>query len=73
MAGLPADFPAMSNVAVERLTVKDYRAMPAGPPYYQYDFSVDALKPVRVVDHDETFQTALLPGLVISAADVFKR
>ncbi len=40
---------------------------------HRYDFSADAAKPVCVIDSDETFETPLLPGLVISAADVFQR
>ena len=38
-----------------------------------YDFAADPVKPVRVVDNDESFATPLLPGLVIHAADVFRR
>lgn len=40
---------------------------------HRYDFSTDTAKPVRVIDSDEAFETPLLPGLVISAADVFQR
>lgn len=38
-----------------------------------YEFARDPAKAVRLVDDDETFETALLPGLVVSAAEVFKR
>ena len=38
-----------------------------------YDFARDPAKPVRLVEEDETFTTALLPGLAISAAEIFKR
>lgn len=40
---------------------------------HRYDFTVDVAKPVRIVDTEESFETTLLPGLVINAADVFKR
>jgi Uma2 family endonuclease len=38
-----------------------------------YEFARDPAKAVRVVEDDETFESALLPGLKVSAADVFKR
>jgi Uma2 family endonuclease len=38
-----------------------------------YDFTRDPAKAVRIVDEDESFAPALLPGLTISAADVFAR
>jgi Uma2 family endonuclease len=38
-----------------------------------YDFTRDPAKPIRFVEEDETFSTALLPGLTIHAAEVFKR
>lgn len=40
---------------------------------HRYDFTVDTAKPVRIIDSDESFETALLPGLVISAVEVFRR
>ena len=40
---------------------------------HRYDFAVEVTKPVRIVDSDESFETPLLPGLVISALEVFKR
>lgn len=40
---------------------------------HRYDFLADSAKPVRIVDSDESFETALLPGLVINAVDVFRR
>jgi len=40
---------------------------------HRYDFAVDVAKPARIVDSDESFETPLLPGLVINAADVFRR
>jgi Uma2 family endonuclease len=40
---------------------------------HRYDFAADAAKPVRIVDGEETFETPLLPGLVVSAAEVFRR
>jgi Uma2 family endonuclease len=40
---------------------------------HRYDFATEVAKPVRVVDTEEQFETPLLPGLVINAADVFKR
>ena len=38
-----------------------------------YDFARDPAKPVRLIEEDEVFSTPLLPGLTISAAEVFKR
>ena len=38
-----------------------------------YDFARDTAKPVQLVEEDETFSTALLPDLTISAAEIFKR
>ncbi|MBI5767236.1 MAG: Uma2 family endonuclease [Verrucomicrobia bacterium] len=38
-----------------------------------YDFARNHAKAVRLVEDDETFESALLPGLIISAAEVFKR
>jgi Uma2 family endonuclease len=38
-----------------------------------YDFAANPAKFVRIVDEDETFETATLPGLVVAAAEVFKR
>lgn len=40
---------------------------------HRYDFTTDIAKPVRIIDSDESFETPLLPGLIINAADVFKR
>ena len=40
---------------------------------HRYDFTVDVAKPVRIVDSEESFETALLPGLIVAAAEVFKR
>jgi len=38
-----------------------------------YDFARDPAKAVRLVEDDETFGSALLSGLTVSAADVFER
>ncbi len=38
-----------------------------------YDFAKNSVRAVRLVDEDETFETPLLPGLAIAAADVFRR
>ena len=38
-----------------------------------YDFARDPAKAVRLVEDDEMFATPLLPGLTVSAAEVFKR
>jgi Uma2 family endonuclease len=38
-----------------------------------YDFARDPAKAVRILDDDETFVSALLPGLTIAAQDVFRR
>ena len=38
-----------------------------------YDFARSPAKAVRLVEDDETFGSALLPGLTVSAAEVFKR
>ncbi len=39
---------------------------------HRYDFAADAGKPVRIVDDDERFETPLLSGLMVEAADVFR-
>jgi Uma2 family endonuclease len=38
-----------------------------------YDFARDLAKAVRILDEDESFTSALLPGLTVVAAEVFKR
>ena len=38
-----------------------------------YDFARDRAKPVRLIEEDESFTTALLPGLTISVAEIFRR
>jgi len=38
-----------------------------------YDFAETTAKPVRLVEEDEVFSSALLPGFRISAAEIFKR
>jgi Uma2 family endonuclease len=40
---------------------------------HRYEFTRHPTKAVQLVDEDETFGTPMLPGLVIKAADVFKR
>jgi Uma2 family endonuclease len=40
---------------------------------HRYDFTRDRVKPVRILDNDESFETPLLPGLTINAAEVFER
>ena len=40
---------------------------------HRYDFTTDVAKPVKIYDNDESFETPLLPGLVIDAAEVFAR
>lgn len=40
---------------------------------HRYDFTSDVAKPVRVIDSEESFETPLLPGLVVNAADIFKQ
>ena len=40
---------------------------------HRYDFTTDTAKPVRIVDSEESFESPLLPDLVINATDVFKR
>ncbi len=39
----------------------------------RYDFARDTAKPVQLIEEDETFSTPLLPGLTLSAAEIFKR
>jgi Uma2 family endonuclease len=39
---------------------------------HRYDFATDAVKPVRIVDTDESFETPVFPGLVIHGAEVFR-
>lgn len=39
----------------------------------RYDFARDTVKPVELVEEHESMATPLLPGLSISAAEIFKR
>lgn len=39
----------------------------------RYDFARDVAKPVELIEENEMIATPLLPGLVLAAADVFKR
>lgn len=39
----------------------------------RYVFMQDPAKPVQLIEENETFSTPLLPGLVLSAAEIFKR
>jgi Uma2 family endonuclease len=39
----------------------------------RYDFARDQARPAQLIEEDETFATPLLPGLVFSAAEIFKR
>ena len=39
----------------------------------RYDFARDQAKPVQLIEEDESFETPLLPGLVVSAAEIFRR
>ncbi|MBI5767960.1 MAG: Uma2 family endonuclease [Verrucomicrobia bacterium] len=39
----------------------------------RYDFARDPAKPVQLIEEDESFATPLLPGLTLSAAEIFKR
>ncbi len=39
---------------------------------HRYDFATSPAKPVRIVDSDESFETSVLPGLVVSAVEIFK-
>ncbi len=38
-----------------------------------YDFARDPARAIRLVDETDTFETPLLPGLSIAAAEVFRR
>lgn len=40
---------------------------------HRYDFASDAAEAVRLVEDNETFDSVVLSGLSISAAEVFKR
>lgn len=40
---------------------------------HQYDLVQDAAKPIRLIEEGERFSTPLLPGLILSVDDVFKR
>lgn len=40
---------------------------------HRYDFTIDAARPVRIVDNEESFETPLLPVLMIGAAEAFRR
>lgn len=39
----------------------------------RYDFARDTAKPIALIEEDEAFSTPLLPGLTLSAAEIFKR
>ena len=39
---------------------------------HRYDLATDAATPVQIVKNDEVLETAVLPGLVIAAKDVFQ-
>jgi len=39
----------------------------------RYDFARDTAKPVALVEENEVLATALLPGLTLAAAEIFKR
>lgn len=39
----------------------------------RHDFARDTAKPVQLIEENETFETPLLPGLLGSAAEIFKR
>ena len=61
--------PVYARCGVKELWLVD----PVLEQIHRYDFAIDQAKPVRVMDSDESFETPLLPGLVIDAADVFRR
>jgi Uma2 family endonuclease len=57
-----------------RLGVKEmWLVDPILQQVHLYDFARDPARAVRLVEDDETFGSALLPGLIVSAAEVFKR
>ena len=39
----------------------------------RYDFARDTAKPVQLIEENETFETPLLPGLMLVAAEIFRR
>lgn len=54
--------------------VKEYWLVdPTLRQIHLYEFARDPAKAVRILDEDESFGSAHLAGLTISAADVFKR
>ena len=61
--------PIYARYGVKELWLVD----PVLEQIHRYDFASDAAKPVRIVDSEESFETPLLPGLVVSAVEVFKR
>ena len=61
--------PVYAQCGVKELWLID----PVLEQIHRYDFTVDAAKPVRIVDSEENFETPLLPGLVVSAVEVFRR
>lgn len=61
--------PVYAQCGVKELWLID----PVLEQIHRYDFTVDAAKPVRIVDSEESFETPLLPGLVVSAVEVFRR
>ena len=61
--------PVYAQCGVKELWLID----PVLEQIHRYDFTVDGTKPVRIVDSEEQFETPLLPGLVVSAIEVFRR
>lgn len=54
--------------------VKEYWLVdPTLRQVHLYEFARDPGKAVRILDDNETFESALLPGLTIPAVDVFRR
>ena len=61
--------PIYAQCGVKELWLVD----PAMELIHRYDFTIDVAKPVRIVDSEESFETPLVPGLMINAVDVFQR
>ena len=52
---------------------EEWLIVPTLEQIHRYDFAIDAVKPVQIIDSGESFTTPRLPGLTIKAADVFER
>lgn len=60
-------------VYAQQGVLEEWLIEPTLQQIHRYNFATDPAKPVRVIDNDESFETPLLPGLLISGVEVFRR